>query len=90
MTVLIFRAAEALLTDYSLLPLLSHGRRPFQLLVFDPYTHIPHDPSHSELAGLSSKALELTMEVLSNGGTQLLSVSHYSSAESQRCASAFD
>lgn len=64
--------AQRLLTDYSLLPLASHGRRPFHSIAFDPYSHLPHDPSHSELAGLSAKALELTMEMLSKEGIELL------------------
>jgi hypothetical protein len=66
------RAAEKLLTDYSLLKLPSDGRLPFQSLAFDPYTHIPHDPSHSELAGLSAKALELTLNLLTKDGSSLL------------------
>jgi hypothetical protein len=68
---LMLRSAQSLLTDYSLLPL-SEGRLPFQSLAFDPYTHIPHDPSHSELAGMSSKALELTLELLSKDGGDCL------------------
>lgn len=66
------RAAEKLLTDYSLLKLSSDGRLPFQSLAFDPYTHIPHDPSHSELAGLSAKALELTLNLITKDGSSLL------------------
>jgi hypothetical protein len=67
------RAAEQLLTDYSLLPLdTRHNRVPFATLAFDPYSHIPHDPSHSELAGLGAKALELTIELLSKEGCTLL------------------
>lgn len=70
---LIFREAEKLLADYSLLSLDSDKPRlPFATLAFDPYTHIPHDPSHSELAGLSAKALELTIELLSKEGCTLL------------------
>ena len=66
------RAAENLLTDYSLLRLPETGQLPFQSLAFDPYSHIPHDPSHSELAGISAKALELTLEILSTEGKELL------------------
>ena len=65
------RDAELLLADYSLLPPLCNGL-PFQSIAFDPYVHLPHDPSHSELAGISCKVLELTMEMLSKDGRELL------------------
>jgi hypothetical protein len=47
-------------------------RLPFQALAFDPYTHIPHDPSHSELARLSAKGLELMLAILSKEACDLL------------------
>jgi hypothetical protein len=69
---LLCSAAEMLLTNYSLLPLHLSKRLPFQALAFDPYTHIPHDPSHSELAGLSAKGLELMLAILSKEACDLL------------------